>query len=144
MSLPNKIQNTDLETGLRIRKEHLSKSGFNYINGIREFGDLRIVEVIAKGNTTIILSSVMVYDKHQNLIYEISLQQRTFYSREKVRQIVLEGLMEMLRDSCEQEGKSFDELEAYETLDRKLKATYYETSYKAILNWAVNIGISIY
>ena len=143
MNLTQKIMRTDTETGLTIRNSYVSKSGFQYLNGVRDFGDMKIVEVVAKSNTTLLLNSIMVYDKSGILILDTHLPQRTFYSRSKVLQIVLDGLMEMLSESCEQTDKSFNELEAYELLDKKLKNTYFEQNYEAVLSWAAGIGIDI-
>jgi hypothetical protein len=57
--------------------------------------------------------------------------------------MVLHGLMTMLREATEKEGMQFDELKAYEIVDHQLKDAYYESSYKAAILWAEQIGITI-
>jgi hypothetical protein len=47
----------------------------------------------------------------------------------------------MLRDASLQAGKSFDDLYAFEQLDKLLENAYYQESYKAILIWAEETGI---
>lgn len=137
-------QKHDTETGLMIRNNFKADSGFDYMTGIRKFENLKIVEGISKGTATILLTSVMVFDNNNVLIFDADIRRMTNYSRDKVRQIVLAGMMNMLRESCENSGKYFDENEAYLLLDKKLKLVYYQESYDAALRWAAEIGIKIY
>jgi hypothetical protein len=134
----------DCETGLIVKNNYLAQSGFNYLTGVREFGKLRIVEGVSKGTASMLLISVMVFDQHNVLIYDAEIPRMTSYSREKVRQLVLEGMISMLRESCEVNGKCFDELQAYEMLDKKLKLVYFRESYEAAINWADEIGIELF
>lgn len=134
----------DAETGLSVKNNYLAKSGFNYMTGIREFGNLKIVEGVSKGTASILVNSVMVFDQNNVLIFDADIKFMTSYSREKVRQIILGGMINMLRESCEANDKYFDELGAYEMLDKNLKLVYFRESYEAALNWANEIGIKIY
>ena len=140
----NNETTNDAETGLAIKNSYVAKSGFNYMTGIRHFENLKIVEGVTKGTASIFLTSLMVFDSNNILIFDGDIQHFTSYSRERVRQLILDGLIKMLVESCEQEGKFFDELEAYEMLDKKLKLSYYKESYKAVLGWAEKVGITIY
>ncbi len=132
---------SDVETGLVIRTNYEAASGFNYLTGIRDVGKLKVVEGIAKGAACIFLKSVMVLDQNGKLIFDAEVENMTQYSRETVRKIVLKGMMNMLRDASLQAGKSFDDLYAFEQLDKLLENAYYQESYKAILIWAEETGI---
>ena len=134
----------DSETGLIVKNNYLAQSGFNYLTGAREFGKLRIVEGVSKGTASMLLISVMVFDQNNVLIYDAEIPRMTSYSRERVRQMVLEGMINMLRESCEVNGKCFDELQAYEMLDKKLKLVYFSESYEAAINWADDLGIEFF
>lgn len=133
----------DNETGLVIKDSFVSSSGFKYQTGVRQFGDLKIVEGVSKGTASLFLISLMVFDQKGTLLFDGEVNKLTNYSREHVRGLVLEGLMNMLREAAEKEGKFFDELDAYEVIDQKLKRAYYEQSYIAVLEWATNLGIAI-
>lgn len=133
----------DNETGLIIKDSLIANSGFNYQTGVRQFGDLKIVEGVSKGTASIFLTSVLVFDQDGSLIFDGEIRKLTNYSRETVRRLVLNGLMVMLRDAAEKGNKCFDELNAYEVIDQKLKSAYYEQSYKAVIRWAQEIGINI-
>lgn len=139
-----KRNSSDTETGLTVKNKYLAKSGFNYMTGIREFGNLKIVEGVSKGTASILVNSVMVFDQNNVLIFDADIPRYTSYSREKVRQMVMEGMINMLRESCDANDKYFDELQAYQLLDQKLKLVYFRESYEAALNWANEIGIKIY
>lgn len=132
---------TDVETGLTIKDSFLAKSGFRHDVGVRQFGDLKIIEGVSKGTASIFLNSIIVLDQNGNLIFDAEVERYTNYSREKVRRYVLEGLITMLREATEAEGEFFDELDARERLEDKLKAAFYEQSYKAVIKWAKRIGI---
>lgn len=139
-----KHKQSDTETGLIVKNSFLAKSGFNYLTGIRAFGNLKIIESVSKGAGNILLNSVMVFDQDNVLIFDADIKQFTSYSREKARQLVMEGMINMLRESCEANEKYFDELQAYELLDKKLKLVYFSESYEAALRWANDLGIEIY
>lgn len=132
---------SDLETGLVIKNNYKAPSGFNYVTGVREVGKLKVVEGVAKGAACIILKSVMVFDQHGKLIFDAEVKNMTPYSREYVRQVVLYGMLKMLREASSQSGKIFDDKHAFEMLDSMLESAYYEESYKAILIWAAEMGI---
>ena len=140
-----KLKNCDAdnETGLIIKDSFISSSGFKYQNGIRQFGELKIIEGVSKGTASFFLVSLMVLDKDGTLLFDGELDKLTSYSREHARRIVLHGLLAMLREAAEKEGKFFDELEAYEIIDKKLKDAYYEQSYVAVIEWAEKIGVNI-
>jgi hypothetical protein len=142
-SLIVKTNQPDQETGLIIKNSHLATSGFKYQTGIRQFGDLKIVEGVSKGTASFFLVSLMVFDQRGTLLFDGEVNKLTNYSREAVRQMVLDGLMSMLREAAEREGKYFDEFEAYELIDKKLKNAYYEQSYIAVLDWAEKMGIKV-
>jgi len=132
---------SDHETGLAILNNFLAGSGFNYLSGVREVGKLRVIEGVAKGAACIFLKSVMVFDQNGKLIFDAEIENMTAYSREFVRQIVLRGILKMLRDASKQAGKSFDENQAFKMLNKMLENAYYEESYRAILVWAEDMGI---
>lgn len=140
-SLTVRTGKTDVETGLVIKDSYASKSGFMHHAGVRIFESLKIIEGVSKGTSTIFLNSVIVLDQDGNLIFDAEVEKYTTYSREKVRQLVFEGLIAMIREASEAEGEYFDELDTRERLDEKLKGAFYETSYKAVLKWAKGIGI---
>ncbi|MDD3773056.1 MAG: hypothetical protein PHC38_10445 [Weeksellaceae bacterium] len=133
----------DKETGLAIRQSYKASSGLNYQTGLREFGDLKIIEGVAKGTASIFLVSLMVLDQNGKLIFDGEVKKQTNYSREYVRRMVRDGLLTMLREAAEMENKFFDELQAIEIIDQKLKSAYFEQSYKAVIKWAVGLGINI-
>lgn len=127
---------TDSETGLTIKERFKATSGFIYARGLRDFNDLKIIEGVAKGTANIFLTSIIVLDQRGNLIFDADIEKRTNYSREKVRQLVLHGLVSMISGASKEKGEVIDELELYEKLDDKLKAAFYEKSYKSVLDWA--------
>lgn len=132
---PTRTNRSDKETGLAIRNTYDSNSGLKYIEGIRDFEDLKIVEGVSKGTGNIFLTSLMVFDKNSTLIYDAKIERQTSYSRELARSIVLKGLLKMLRDATKKANRPFDSSKAYELLDKKLKLAYFETSYGAVLRW---------
>jgi hypothetical protein len=131
----------DHETGLTIKDSFLSKAGFSHQVGVRDFGELKIIEGVSKGTATMFLNSILVLDQNGKLIFDAEVNKYTNYSREKVRQLVLNGLANMLREAAESEGEYFDEIEIYEKIDAKLKLAFYEQSYSSVLNWAKRTGI---
>ncbi len=134
---------SDNETGLVVTATHNANSGFQYLAGVREFENLKIVEGVSKGTASIFLTSLMVFDQHDKLIYDAPIKRMRNYSRETARQMVLNGLVEMLREAAESQNMNFDELNAYQTIDAKLKTAYFKISYEAVLHWAKEIGIEI-
>lgn len=135
---------SDIETGLAVKGSIMTSSGFNYVSGIRLFNNLRIVEGVAKGTANIFLTSVKVFNENGALLIDEPIGRYTSYTRETTRKIVLEGLIKMLHDAVEREGKEFDELEARDILDSQLKTAYFQESYSATLKFAKEIGINIY
>jgi hypothetical protein len=135
---------TDIETGLEIKTCAITKSGFVSRQGIRQYGELQIIEGVASANGTIFLNSIIVKDKNGKLLFDADVKRSTFYTREKTRELVLHGLIGILRDGAEANGYSFDEIDAYNKLDKNLKATYFTESYDAMINVARNIGIEIF
>jgi len=133
----------DVETGLLVKNSFLAKSGFVYHAGLREFGNLKIEEGVARGTGTILLTSLLVKEGDGNLLFDADLNKLTNYSREKSRQLVRNGLITMLREAAENEGKYIDEIEVMDIIDQKLKTAYYWQSYKHIFDWARSIGINI-
>lgn len=144
INLKSSKNRNDSETGLIIKNNYLAQSGFQYLNGVREFGQLKIHEGVSKGTASIFLISVLVFDQNNVLIFDADIKKMTNYSREKVRHVVLGGMMNMLRESCENSGRYFDETETFQLLDKKLRLVYFKESYDAALQWAQDIGIEIY
>jgi hypothetical protein len=135
---------SDIETGLAVKESIVTQSGFNYVSGARLFNNLRIIEGVAKGTANIFLNSVKVFDENGTLLIDEPVEKYTSYTRETTRRIVLEGLIKMLHEAVEKKGKEFDELEAREILDSKLKTAYFKESYSATIRFAREIGINIY
>lgn len=133
----------DIETGLVVRESYTATSGFRYQTGMRELGDLKIIEGISKGTANVFLVSLIVLDQNGKLLFDGEVKRFTNYSREYVRRMVRDGLLTMLREAAESEGKFFNELQAIQIIDGKLKSAYYEHSYKAVIDWATKLGISI-
>jgi hypothetical protein len=140
-SLTVKTGRADVETGLVIKDSFLSGSGFNHQVGVRQFGKLKIIENVSEGIGVIYLNSILVLDQKGKLVFDAKMDRKTTYSRETARLIVMEGLIEMLRDAADFKNILFDELEARERVDSKLKLAIYETSYDAVIEWAIEEGI---
>jgi hypothetical protein len=140
-SLTIKTGRAEVETGLVIKDSFLSDSGFIHQVGVRQFGKLRIIEKVAEGTGIIYLNSILVLDQKGKLVFDAKIERSTSYSRETVRLIVMEGLIEMLKDAAEIKNIFFDELEVREKVDSKLKMAIYETSYDAIIEWAIEESI---
>ena len=134
----------DQETGLLVKGSMMANSGFNYLTGVRQFNNLKIVEGVSKGTACIFLTSLMVFDENGSMIFDGEIRKMTNYSRETARKMVLEGLMTILREAVEKDNKYFDELAAYDLIDHQLRNAYYEQSYEAVIKWAIGIGINIY
>lgn len=131
----------DEETGAIVRKKFTNDSGFTSLEGLRQFGTLSIHEGILKGTASVFLTSIRVYDQNDVLLFDIAYDKLTGYSREKVRKTVMNQLVQMLYDAAKQQGKTIDQNDVYERIDKELKAVYYSESYKAILGWASEYGI---
>ncbi|MEA5110257.1 hypothetical protein SDC9_31905 [bioreactor metagenome] len=134
----------DNETGLIVKGHFEANSGLTYIAGLRRAGSLKIVEGVARGIACNFLTSLLVYDQKGNLIYDASITSLTGYSREVSYNMVLEGLMDMLREGAGKERKYFDEEQARIKITELLDASYYEQSYKTVVAWAESIGIEFY
>lgn len=134
----------DNETGLIVKGHFEASSGLTYIAGLRQAGSLRIVEGVARGTACNFLTSLLVYDQKGSLIYDASITSLTGYSREVSYNMVLEGLMDMLREGAGKEDKYFDEKQARIKITELLDTSYYEQSYKTVIAWAESIGIEFY
>jgi hypothetical protein len=133
----------DRNTGLLIIDDFTSSGGFNYLIGIRQFGDLTIVEDVAQGTAVTYLNGIRVFDGEKQLIIDIPVENNTHYSREAVRQLVMRELLDMLEKATKKEGKNYDRTGAQRIIDEKLEEAYYKQSYALILEWAQNIGIEL-
>ena len=133
----------DEETGAIVRRKFTNDSGFTGLEGLRQFGTLSIREGILKGTPSVFLISIRVYDQNDVLLIDLAFDKLTGYSREKVRKAVMHQLVQLLYEAAEQQGKTFDQNELYEQIDRELKAVYYSESYQAILGWASQYGIEL-
>lgn len=131
----------DHNTGLMIGKSYQADSGFEYALGIREFGDLKIIEEVGQGTAVTYLNAVKVFDGKGELIIDEKLGQSTHYSRETVRQVVLEAMLNMLENAATEAGKEYDRLKARKLVNEKLETAYYKQSYEAVIEWAGEIGI---
>jgi len=131
------------ENGLTIiGNSFLAESGFKYASGYREFGSLKIVEDVAGGVAVAFLCGIKVYDKEGALIIDKNIEKGVHFEREVARRIVLNELLNMLIE-VNQNNKNFDPENARTTIDFHLKQAYFESSYKAISNWALELGIII-
>lgn len=133
----------DEETGAIVRKQFLNDSGLSSIEGLRHFGTLSIREGLLKGTASVFLTNIRVFDQNNTLLLDLVYDKLTGYSREKVRKAVLNQLIQLLYEAAETQGKTIDQNEIYERLDRELKMVYFSESYKAVLGWAEEVGISI-
>ena len=120
---------------------HRGETGFEHNLGLRQFGNLTIAETIAQGVGVTYLSGVRVYDQDNQLLVDVPVANGVKYSREVVRKIVLKAMLGMLKDAAVESGGDYDESAARALVDAKLKLAYYEQSYKAVLDWASEIGI---
>lgn len=118
----------------------LADSGFRYCSGIRNLGNLNIVEDVAQGRAICYLCGIKVYDKEGTMILDKKLKNGVHYEREKVRRIVLQEILNMLHDT-NAENPDFDLEKAKKTIDNHLKQAYFSQSYKALNNWALEMGI---
>jgi hypothetical protein len=131
----------DSENGLTIIGDaFIANSGFKYASGYRDFGSLKIVEDVAGGTAVAFLCGIKVYDKEGTLIIDKNVKNGVHFEREVVRKIVLKELLNMLID-INQDNENFDFENAKSTIDFLLKQAYFESSYKAITNWGLELGI---
>ena len=131
----------DEETGALVRKQFLNDSGFSSVEGLRQFGTLSIREGILKGTASVFLTSIRVFDQNNTLLLDLAYDKLNGYSREKARKAVLNQLIQLLNEAAESQGKTLDQNEVYERLDKELKRVYFSDSYKAVLGWASEVGI---
>ena len=140
----NKKLQKNNHTGLLVAQSHSASSGFEYVCGLRQFGDLTIVENVALGIGVSFLGSVRVYNSEGDLLIDKNLPKDTYYTREKARITVRDELLFMLEDAATANAKDFDRIDALETIDEMLKTAYYEKSYQSILAWAIeDMGIEL-
>jgi hypothetical protein len=130
-------------SGLIIAESFQAESGFEHIAGLRKFGDLTIVEGVAKGTSVMFLSRVCVLDSKKQIIIDKNLARGTHYSRETVLSIVQKELIKMLCEAAKTNKSKFDEEQATILINEKLKVAYFQSSYNAIIAWANEIGINI-
>lgn len=117
-----------------------AESGFKYASGYRGFGSLKIIEEVAGGTAVAFLCGIKVFDKDGTLIIDKKIEKGFHFEREAVRKIVLNELLSMLID-VNQNDENFDVENARRTIDYRLKQAYFESSYKAINTWALELGI---
>ena len=124
----------------QIGESYLAESGFRYTSGLRNFGSLKIVEDVAGGTAVTFLCGVKVFDEDGTLIIDKKMSNGVHFERERVRKIVLNELLDMLIEA-NKENINFDLNDAKMKINAHLKQAYFESSYKAINNWAVELGI---
>ena len=133
------VSKVNMENGLSlIGDSYKAASGFEYASGYREFGNLSIIEEVGTGTAVTLLLGIKVLDKEGTLIIDKKLSGNNYYERELARKIVRDELVKMLSEA---NGNSFDMVSAKKKIDELLKDAYYNTSYKAIIDWAFEIGI---
>jgi hypothetical protein len=133
----------DEETGFSIRRSYQGGSGFLSVEGIRQFGSLTIREGVVKGVASTFLTSVKVFDANNTLILDMTFDKLTGYTRRLVQRTIRKQLIEMLREAASIQNRHFDEDEIYEKIDSELNMVFFSESYKAIMNWADELGLLI-
>jgi hypothetical protein len=113
------------------------------MEGVRQFGQLTIKEGVLKGTATNLLTSVKVFDEQGVLILDLCFERMTAYTRERVRKVILDGLVQMLIEVAGMQGKHLDVSHAYEVLDHDLKLVYFQQSYSSLLRLTDSWGIKI-
>jgi hypothetical protein len=131
----------DSNTGLVVGKNYQADSGFEYIFGLRKFGDLTIAESVGRGTAVSYLNAVRVLNEKGELIIDKEVEKGTHYSRETARQIVMSALLNMLEEAARKQGKEYNREKASILINDKLKLAYYEKSYASVLDWASELGI---
>lgn len=136
LAISNNNSITNKSTGLTVNPKdtYLAKSGFRYLSGVRQIGDLNIVENVANGTGVTYLNGIQVYDKDRILIAEMRAPKGTYYEREIARQMAKEKLMEILEDA-NKNNPEFDIIKAENVTNEHLKHGYYSQSYKAVNEW---------
>ena len=136
----NKLSLLD-NNGITVAGEsHLAKSGFRYGSGVRDFGSLKIVEEFAQGTGVTFLCGIKVFDKEGTLIADKKMDRSFYYEREKVKKVVLHEILNTLIDA-NKENINFELDAARMKINALLNKAYFETSYNAINNWALELGI---
>lgn len=133
----NMSNNNDVTT---IGKTYLAESGFLYKVGLRNFGNLKILEEVALGTAVSFLCGIKVFDQEGVLLVDKKMNNRFYYEREKVRKIVLNELVDMLIEA-NKEDIQFNLTEVKMKISTHLKQAYYKSSYTALNNWAIELGI---
>lgn len=129
-------------TGLEVYESYTAGSGFNYMAGLREIQDLLIVEQIAEGTATTLLCGILIYNKVDKvLLKEVTVGRNVRYSRELVVELIKNSILELLIASCEKADIEINELSAMRHVEKMLDKCYFETSRKAIIEWARMVGI---
>ncbi len=132
----------DLNTGLiRQGDNYISGTGFEYFGGVRDFEGLKITEIICRGTGVEFLVSIRVFDAKGVLIIDIPVNNGVRYSREIVRNYVLDGLMDMMKQGARKQGVELPIHKVKTRLDQKLKLAYYSQSYDAVLAWAKEVEL---
>lgn len=131
---------TNHSTGLSVNPNDsfLAKSGFRYISGVRQIGDLNVIENVANGTAVTFLNGVQIYNKEGVLIAEKKAPMGTHYEREVARQLAKEKLLEILQDA-NKNNPEFDIIKAEEVINEHLKDGYYSQSYQAANDWYESI-----
>ena len=129
--------NNDLTT---IGKTYLADSGFQYKVGLRNFGSLKILEKVAFGTAVSFLCGIKIFDQKGVLLVDKKMNNHFYYEREKVRKVVLKELLDMLIEANKQ-NINFDLDEVKLKISKHLSHTYFKSSYEAINNWAIELGI---
>jgi hypothetical protein len=125
---------------VQIGESYKAESGFKYNSGFRNFGSLKIVEDVAQGTAVTFLCGFRVFDKDGLLIIDKRMHQKFHFERELVRRIVLQELLKMLIEA-NKGNDDFNLIEARIKISEHLKQAYFQSSYKAINNWALEIGL---
>jgi hypothetical protein len=136
----NKLSLLNNNGVVQIGESYIAESGFRYNTGYRQFGSLKIVEEVARGNAITFLRGVKVFDKDGTLIIDKVMGEKFHFERELVRRLVLKELLNMLVEA-NKENNNFDVVEAKTKISKELKQAYFESSYRAINNWALELGL---
>ena len=131
----------DITTGLAIfGQSYHASSGFVYGNGLRDFGNLVIMEGIVKGTAVEFLSSVKVFTKDNKVVIDVPVEKGVRYSRQTVKDIVLRHLLEMLAE-VNRNNVNYDAQKARIILDEQLTTAYFKESHDAMNRLAHELGI---
>lgn len=136
----NKLSILNDNEVVQIGESYLAESGFKYNSGFRDFGSLKIIEDVASGTAVTYLCGVKVFDKNGTLIIDKKMSKKFHYEREQVRRVVLRELV-MLLSVANKNNSNFNQDQAKIKISEHLKLAYFESSYKAINHWAMELGI---